>query len=242
MFRHRGKARTIAHNLSVASLLSFVAGLVNVCGLLAVQRLTTNITGHFAFLIDEVFSLNFLKALAYFLYIFFFLLGSFISNFLVELLYKAKKKSLVYLVPVAIESIILVSVAWFGEALITNNPDLLAYLLLFAMGMQNSLVTSISNAIVRTTHLTGLFTDLGIELSQLFFYRLKEQRQKLLSSIKLRVTIITFFFFGGLAAGILYPVVQLHALLLGGIALLLGITFDYIRLRLILIMRKYRND
>ncbi|WP_409222026.1 DUF1275 family protein [Cellulophaga lytica] len=37
------------------------------------------------------------------------------------------------------------------------------------MGLQNSFVTKISNAVVRTTHLTGLFTDLGIELSQLFF-------------------------------------------------------------------------
>ena len=39
---------------------------------------------------------------------------------------------------------------------------------MFAMGLQNALVTKISNATVRTTHLTGLFTDLGIELSQLF--------------------------------------------------------------------------
>jgi uncharacterized membrane protein YoaK (UPF0700 family) len=45
--------------------------------------------------------------------------------------------------------------------------------MLFSMGVQNSMVTQISNSIVRTTHLTGLFTDLGIELSQLFFYKKK---------------------------------------------------------------------
>ena len=39
------------------------------------------------------------------------------------------------------------------------------------MGLQNALVTKVSQSVVRTTHLTGLFTDLGIELSQLFFYR-----------------------------------------------------------------------
>jgi uncharacterized membrane protein YoaK (UPF0700 family) len=49
MFRHRGKIRTLTHNLNLASLLSFVAGIVNVRGLFAVQRLTTNVTGHFAF-------------------------------------------------------------------------------------------------------------------------------------------------------------------------------------------------
>ena len=83
--------------------------------------------------------------------------------------------------------------AVFGQFLISKNPNLLACSLLFAMGLQNSLVTTISNATVRTTHLTGLFTDLGIELSQLFFYKQKEQKSKLYSSIKLRLTIITFF-------------------------------------------------
>ena len=44
VFRHQGNTRTFKHNLSVASLLSFVAGLVNVVGFLSVQRLTTNVT------------------------------------------------------------------------------------------------------------------------------------------------------------------------------------------------------
>jgi uncharacterized membrane protein YoaK (UPF0700 family) len=50
-------------------------------------------------------------------------------------------------------------------------------LLLSSMGVQNSMVTQISNSIVRTTHLTGLFTDLGIELSQLFFYKKPNERK-----------------------------------------------------------------
>ena len=84
MFRHQGKTRTFIHNLRIASLLSFVAGIVNVAGYFSVQRLTTNVTGHFAFFVDEVFKLNFWQGLVYFLYIFFFFLGSFVSSFLVE--------------------------------------------------------------------------------------------------------------------------------------------------------------
>lgn len=76
-----------------------------------------------------------------------------------------------YVIPTAIESLILLAIGIFGVNLRLETPDLIAYCLLFAMGLQNSLVTRISNATVRTTHLTGLFTDLGIELSQLFFYR-----------------------------------------------------------------------
>ena len=85
MFRHQGKRRTLRHNLKIASLLSFVAGIVNVAGFLAVQKLTTNVTGHFAFFVDEIFKQNFLQGLSYFLYILFFLLGSFFSKFTFEI-------------------------------------------------------------------------------------------------------------------------------------------------------------
>jgi uncharacterized membrane protein YoaK (UPF0700 family) len=229
MFRHKGKTRTWKHNLKIASLLSFVAGIVNVAGFLAVQQLTTNVTGHFAFFVDEVFKLNFWQGFIYFLYIFFFFLGSFISNALVEIISK-RNDTLVYIIPIIIESSILFLVAVFGRFLISQNPNLLAFVLLFAMGLQNSLVTTISNATVRTTHLTGLFTDLGIELSQLFFYKQKDQKDKLYSSIKLRLTIICFFFLGGLLGGILYSTIQLYVLAIAGAVLIIGILYDDLKL------------
>ena len=100
------------------------------------------------------------------------------------------------------------------------------------MGLQNSLVTKISNATVRTTHLTGLFTDLGIELSQLFFYKQKQQKEKLYISIKLRLTIITFFFLGGLMTGILYSNLQLYVLAIAAIVLIIGILYDELKVKL----------
>ncbi|HEY0654907.1 MAG TPA: YoaK family protein [Chryseosolibacter sp.] len=232
MFRHKGKARTLAHNLRIASLLSFVAGLVNVAGFLAAQKLTTNVTGHFAFLIAEVFSLNFLEGLHYFLFILFFFLGSFFSNLSIELVSKINER-LIYRIPIVIESAILISVALFGQELVDSAPNALAYSLLFAMGLQNSLVTTISNATVRTTHLTGLFTDLGIELSQLFFYKLKEQKDKLYSSIKLRLTIIFFFFLGGILGGVFYSFITLYVLALAGAMLLIGLLYDDLKVKLI---------
>jgi len=238
MFSHTGKNRTLKHNLKIASLLSFVAGIVNVAGFLSVQRLTTNVTGHFAFFVDEVFKFNFWEGFIFFLYIFFFFLGSFISNIIVEIVSKVNDK-LIYIIPIIIESIILFSIAIFGQSLVDKNPNLLTFSLLFAMGMQNSLVTTISNATVRTTHLIGLFTDLGIELSQLFFYTKNEQKVKLYSSIKLRLTIISFFFLGGLLGGIFYTTLKLYILAIAGILLIIGITSDYIKLKLL--MRKNRQ-
>lgn len=240
MFVHQGKKRTIKHNLQIASLLSFVAGIVNVAGFLAVAKLTTNVTGHFAFFVDEIFKLNFWQSFIYFLYIFFFFLGSFSSSLIVEIITR-KNENYVYIIPTSIESLILLFIAIFGTNLISENPNLIACSLLFAMGLQNSLVTRISNATVRTTHLTGLFTDLGIELSQLIFYREKEPKEKLLTSVKLRLTIISFFFIGGIIGGIFYSKIGLLVLLIGSISLIIGIVFDKIWLKLKWFQKKYRN-
>src|SRR6476620_5179792 len=106
MFRHQGKTRTLQHNLRIASLLAFVAGLVNVVGFLAVQRLTTNVTGHFAFFVDEVYKFNFLQGLVFLGYIVAFLLGSFTSNLVVEMVSRQSERHM-YVVPTFIECSIL---------------------------------------------------------------------------------------------------------------------------------------
>ncbi|MFT3981884.1 MAG: YoaK family protein [Ferruginibacter sp.] len=240
MFRHQGKARTLRHNLRIASLLSFIAGFVNVAGFFAVQRLTTNVTGHFAFFVDEVFKLNFWQGFIYFLYIFFFFLGSFVSSFLIESISRNDDRY-VYVVPASIECLILFLLGFLNKELIVEHQNSIAFCLLFAMGLQNSLVTTISSASVRTTHLTGLFTDLGIELSQLFFFKTKEQRNKLTSSIKLRLTIIGSFFIGGIVGGILYSKWGLHSLIFAAIVLAAGLIYDSLKFRLILLRRKSRN-
>lgn len=237
MFKHKGKNRTYRHNRGIASLLSFIAGIVNVVGFLAVARLTTNVTGHFAYLVEEVVEWELKKGIVYFLYILFFFMGSFLANFMVEIVSR-KNKTNVYNIPVLVETAILFATGIFGQQLITKHPDLLAYALLFAMGIQNSLVTSISNAVVRTTHLTGLFTDLGIELSQLFFYVHPDQKKRLLTSVKLRLTIIGCFFTGGILGGLAYAGMGLLVLCAAACLLLLGLAYDQILLRLILLKRK----
>ena len=238
MFRHQGKTRTAIHNLQIASVLSFVAGIVNVAGFLAVKKLTTNVTGHFAFLVDEVFQMNFWNGFVYFLYVFFFFLGAFASSFLVELI-SHKNENTTYIIPIVIEILLLLSMALFGKYLIVNNANIIAYTLLFSMGLQNALVTKISNSIVRTTHLTGLFTDLGIELAQLFFYRQLEPRQKLLSAIRLRLTIISFFFIGGITGGIFYAALELKVLFIAAFVLVIGLIYDYLKLKIMMINKKW---
>ncbi len=232
MFRHHGKHRTLSHNLKAASLLSFVAGLVNVVGFLSVQKLTTNVTGHFAFFVDEFFRFQFSKSIIYLLYILFFLLGSFVSNFIVEIVDRTKERN-IFVLPVFIEISILILIGSFGHMFVNNYPDIIALALLFTMGLQNSLITTLSSAMVRTTHLTGLFTDLGIELSQLFFYKTPEHRKKLLGNIQLRSRIILFFFIGGTFAGLIYTKLQLYSLVIGACILFIGLIYDRVKYKII---------
>ncbi len=231
MFRHQGKSRTFKQNLGIASLLSFVAGIVNVVGYLAVKELTTNVTGHFAFMVEEALKLNFHQSIFYFVYIFFFFLGAFFSSLIIEITYRVTDKY-IYIVPIVTEIIILTSIGVLNFEYIISISNLIACSLLFAMGLQNSLVTTISNSVVRTTHLTGLFTDLGIEFSQLFFFKSKEQHAKLSSSIKLRMTIITTFFIGGILAGTFFSEYKMKTLLIGSLTLLVGLIIDYVMIKI----------
>jgi uncharacterized membrane protein YoaK (UPF0700 family) len=237
MFKHQGRNRTLSHNLKAASILFFVAGLVNVVGFLSVQKLTTNVIGHFAYFVDEFFRFQFSKSIIYLLYILFFLLGSFFSNFLIEIVDRTKERN-IFIFPVLIEILILITIGIFGHLVVINYPDIIALALLFSMVLQNSLITTLSNTMVRTTHLTGLFTDLGIELSQLFFYKSPEQKNKLHGSIKLRLRIILFFFLGGTFAGLIYFKTQLYSLIIGAIILFIGLIYDRIKLIIIKTRRK----
>lgn len=240
MFRHQGKSRTFVHNLQIATVLSFVAGMVNVTGFLTIKQLTTNVTGHFALFINDVAELEYLKGTIYFLYIFSFFFGSFTSSFLIEK-YRANKKLNVFVLPTMIEIVLLVTVAVASDILELSYPNLIACILLFAMGVQNSFVSKISKAVVRTTHLTGLFTDLGIELSQLFFPETHPDRDKIKSMIKLHLYIISFFFLGGITGGILYSTfdLKLNALIIAAFILLISLFYDDLRFRFIKTKRKF---
>ena len=240
MFTHQGNERTYQHNLKIATLLSFVAGSVNIIGFLSVQKLTTNVTGHFAFFVDAILAHKLYDSLIIFLFTFFFFLGAFVSNFLVEIVHKKNEKN-IFVMPVALEIVIPLTLGIIGNLFYVTSPNIIALSLLFAMGLQNSLVTKISNAFVRTTHLTGLFTDLGIEMSQLFFYKSIEQKEKLLSTIRLRLRIITFFFLGGIICGLIYTQLKLYALLIPAFLLMLGLAYDNAKFKIIRWAKKHNH-
>lgn len=210
-------------------MLSLVAGMVNINGVLSLHTLTTNVTGHFAFFAEDFVESQYNHAVVFILYILFFLFGAFVCGFLVELVSRTKP-SVSHAAPMILEMCTLVMVGFsgdFGHGFRLEN-EWIACALLFAMGLQNALVTKISKATVRTTHLTGLFTDLGIELSQLFFYNSDIDYRKLSRSIYLRMTIIIFFFMGCVLGGFLYHRFDLRALLFAAASLIIAMLYDNI--------------
>jgi uncharacterized membrane protein YoaK (UPF0700 family) len=239
MFRHKGINRTFIHNLRLATLLSFVAGMVNITGVLSVKTLTTNVTGHFAYFAEEIMRKDFAAAITFFVFTLFFLFGAFIANFISEFVSKTNPNSS-HIIPISLEIIILAVVAFFENTsdLISFEGKTMAFAMLFAMGIQNSLVTKISQSTVRTTHLTGLFTDLGIELSQLFFYKKPEENKKLKTNIYLRISIISFFFIGCVLGGFLFNILGIKTLFVACFFLLIALLYDSLRLQYHLFKRR----
>lgn len=242
MFKHRGDQRTFAHNIRLAALLSFIAGMVNISGVLSVKTLTTNVTGHFAFFAEEFMKKNYANAFIFLFYILCFLMGAFVSNLLIEITLRIRPK-IAHAAPMIIEIILLILVGSFGKRaeLFDASGQLIACVLLFAMGIQNSLVTQISDSKVRTTHLTGLFTDLGIELSQLFFYKESGERFRLKRSIYLRFIIIFFFFSGCFCGGYLFQAIALKTLLCAALLLVVAFFYDNILYRFYTVKRKLQS-
>lgn len=241
MFRHKGKGRTYSHNLKLASILSCVAGLVNITGVLSVSILTTNVTGHFAYFSEQLFLNNYKTAFTYLFYILFFLLGAFISGTIMELASRHKSHTS-YMIPLSLEIIIMLFVSVSPELLPTHVslPLIISSALLFAMGLQNALVTRVSQSVVRTTHLTGLFTDMGIELSQLILRGSSAKKIQLNKSIFLKFMIIICFFTGGIIGGLVYQYLQLKTLLLPITLLAITLWYDRILLRYYHLKRKLR--
>lgn len=224
----------------LASLLSFVAGIVNVTGFFAVAVLTTNVTGHFAYFADGLIKRDFSGAWVFLLYILCYLSGAFVSNSILETGFRLAPRY-AQTIPVFVEILLLSAIAFPGFDVVHEAATLTACILLFAMGLQNATVTRISNAVVRTTHLTGLFTDLGIDLSQLLFYGRSVQRKKLSTSIVLRLSIIFFFFLGCILGGVGYSYYRNKVLIVAIVCLAIGAVYSTVRYRILVAQKNWSH-
>lgn len=241
MLRHQGTKRTNKHNVKLASLLGITAGFVNAAGFLGFAVLTTNVTGHAALFAERIAFQDWATARVVALWMFLFLAGAFISGFIVSRIGRNQQYS--YVIPVGIEIGILLTVTLLGDRYdgSLSGKELFAGSLLFAMGLQNALVSMVSGSVVRTTHLTGTFTDLGIELAQVL-QRSREDRPLLKARIRLRLAIIFFFLCGALAGAYLFRSFRFHAFLFPAAILVYTLGYDVLRIRVKRWLLRRRKD
>lgn len=242
MLSHTGKKRTFKHNVMLSALLSLTAGFVNIIGFSTFLVFTTNITGHVAQLSEKVAMGDYSGARMFGLWLLAFLLGAFSSSLAVTLIGRSKRTAYTYplLAEIFILAFVMVATPKSNDLTVVD-VEVLAGSLLFAMGMQNAMVSIISGSVVRTTHLTGMFTDLGIELSTLITH--KENRKEVLKyKVNLRLVIIFFFIFGCISGGFLYKDLKMNTFWFPIIALVFVIFYDGLRLNSKIFMRKMRQN
>ena len=165
-----GPHRTDISNRRLGRALAFVAGAVNAGGFFAVGQYTSHMSGIVSALADNAVlgDMALLSAGAISLCAFF--LGAATSAILINWGRRRGAHSR-YALPLMLEAALLLVFGLMGSRLAEHGHlTAIVALLCFVMGLQNAIVTKVSRAEIRTTHVTGLVTDIGIELGKLFYW------------------------------------------------------------------------
>ena len=200
MFTHEGPARSARENIVLAWYLAGVAGFVNSGGFVLIGSFTSHVTGNMGRFSIDLANGGGGAAFSAILLVGSFFLGAVSASVGLELIGEARRAQ-AYAVALVVEGSLLavfVVVAGLAHATEPRVLDAMAAILCVAMGLQNALVTRLSSAVVRTTHLTGIVTDLAIELGRWFRARrehtpdiegVRATRRRILVAIILAFTI-----------------------------------------------------
>ncbi|MBX3315425.1 MAG: DUF1275 family protein [Phycisphaeraceae bacterium] len=228
------QAHSFVQQARLAITLAWVAGYTNIITFLVCGTVTSHVSGTTSNLgRDVVEGLRgtegawSLAGYALFL-LATFLAGAFLSGITTELGRRRGWDS-IYVLPMALQALFLTLFMLALRLTHTNQPPphqlvWISGIASFAMGLQNATITRISSGVVRTTHVTGVLTDLGIELAHLWLWVRDRDLSKLDPGVRARVT-----------HTLSQPVIRRVALLasiLGSFALGAGlgtVAFDYAR-------------
>jgi uncharacterized membrane protein YoaK (UPF0700 family) len=193
-------------NVLIWMTLAFQAGILNIGGLLACHSFVSHVTGFATLFGVQVNRGNWTAAEGMLLVPLFFLLGAMLSGFLIDIRLKLHKKPKYYMVFGFLFLLLFLIVVGgfngffgaFGEPLESTEDYTLLAVISLVCGMQNGMVTLVSKSVVRTTHLTGVTTDLGIGLVRVLYSgALGEKIGEEGRANFMRIGIITFFTCGG---------------------------------------------
>ncbi|MFT3668873.1 MAG: YoaK family protein [Pseudoxanthomonas sp.] len=192
--------------------LACVAGMVNVIGYLGFEhQAVSHLTGTTSLLGAALAHGDLRAAMHLWGMLIAFCLGAMLSGLIIQ--DQTLKLGRRYGAALALEALLLLAaIPLFKQEQIWG-----ALLAATACGLQNAMVTTYSGAAVRTTHLSGMFTDLGIGLGHLLRGMPLQVRRLTLSGL-----IISGFLGGGVLGALLYQQFGYDALLAP--SLLTGLT------------------
>jgi len=194
--------RTPEANWHLGGALAFVAGAANAGGFLAVQQYTSHMTGIVSAMADDIALGHLTLVVAGLAAVTCFVSGAMLSSWLVNWARGRHRRS-EFALPLLLEAALLMVFGVLGARInehVTVYVPVTVLLLCFMMGLQNALITKVSKAEIRTTHVTGLITDIGIELGRLLYWSRHEDdagaamdnRQRL----RLHFALVLLFFIG----------------------------------------------
>lgn len=201
--RLTGRERTESTNRHLARYLAFVAGAINAGGFFAVRQYTSHMSGVVSAMADNFsigdFSIVFNGLAA----VLSFLLGAFLTTLFVRWA-RAHTLESEFALPLIAEAILLILFGFTGRVFAGGRMLGTIMLLCFTMGLQNAIITKLSNAVIRTTHLTGMVTDIGIALGRIASAsRISgETITPELTSLRLLTSLVALFFVGGVTGAL----------------------------------------
>lgn len=200
-------------NVSIWMSMAFQAGILNVAGLMACGSFVSHVSGFGTLFGYEMSKTNHSHAAALLIVPFFFLIGCMLSGICVDLRLKTHKKPKYYIsfgiIFFLILAIFLLGISGyfgkFGEQIRSGRDYGLLIALCLVCGVQNGTITTVSKSVIRTTHLTGITTDLGIGIIR--FLNRHKLGKEVVDEGKanfMRIGIISFFTLGSLVGALAY--------------------------------------
>ena len=206
--------------------LAFCAGSINAIGLLGFKhQAVSHLTGTSTFLALEIAHTNTAEIVHLLFVMASFVAGAAFSGLLIG--NTALKLGRRYSLALVIESALLLVSMWY----LNHNSLNGHFFASAACGLQNAMTSTYSGAVVRTTHVSGLFTDLGVILG-LKLRGIAIDRRRVI----LYLVLITGFIAGGIVGAIGFDQLRFSAMLIPAtlaalLALSYGVYWQYTKTR-----------
>lgn len=218
-----GDDRSSNIDLVLAGLLSSTAGALNAVGFLIAGSFTANMTGNISASADQLANGAVLVSLSFLGLVVAFICGAGMAALVIQTGERRQIRS-VYALAIAAEAMILLLL---GATLVLSSvafqsgahETFLVIVLSFVMGLQNAVTTMISRARVRTTHVSGMATDIGIELAALV--GVQGARGAAMTKLRLHSLTLACFAIGGVCGALVFQLVGSWLFVIAAAVLLL---------------------